>query len=170
MEVNRNANKKNITFLTSFIEYWIIFDFFPFKNSRENRTNTSLDRTLLTFLFFLFSYEIIFFSFFLSKMLAYYSRWHQFKIVVFFLHIVFLGLRYYCAFQKHELWSSKAAFTIGYFSLPSVIIRITSNEPWNTQTHKSQTMTFSIRWSKLLFPNRSAKMIDGKREMAFELQ
>ena len=100
-----------------------------------------------------------FFSFFLSKILAYYSRWLQFKIVVFFVHIVFLGLRYYCAFQKHELWSSKAAFTIGCFSLPSIIIRITSNQPWNTNTrngskspnHKSQTMTFWIRWSKLLF-------------------
>ena len=36
--------------------------------------------------------------------------------------------------------------------------------------HKSQTMTFSIRWSKLLFPKSPAKMIDGKRELAFELQ
>ena len=31
-------------------------------------------------------------------------------------------------------------------------------------------MTFSIRWSKLLFPKSPAKMIDGKRELAFELQ
>ena len=35
-------------------------------------------------------------------------------------------------------------------------------------------MTFWTRWGKLLFPKRSAKMIDGseerKRQLAFELQ
>ena len=66
------------------------------------------------------------------------------------------------------------------FSLPSIIITITSNEPWNTESTKrieirqSQTMTFWTRWSKLLFPKRCAKMIDGsekrKRQLAFELQ
>ena len=39
--------------------------------------------------------------------------------------------------------------------------------------HQSQTMTFWTYWSKLLFPKRSAKMIDNsekrKRQLAFEL-
>ena len=51
-------------------------------------------------------------------------------------------------------------------------LKFKSNEPWNTETqnrskytnHKSQTMTFWTCWSKLLFPNRSAKMIDGRTE------
>ena len=128
---------------------------------------------------FFFSSEIIFCFFFLSKILAYYSRWHKFKIVVYFLHIVFSETPILLRFSKtRELWSSKAAFTNGSFSLLSFIIRMTSNEPWNTNTrkgskftrHKSQTMTFWIRWSKLLFPKSPAKMIDGKRELAFELQ
>ena len=57
-----------------------------------------------------------------------------------------------------------------HFSLPSIITTITSNEPWNTGTHKtdrkftnhqSQAMTFWTCWSKFLFPERSTKMIDG---------
>ena len=69
-----------------------------------------------------------------------------------------------------------------HFSLPSIITTITSNKPWNTETHKtdrkftnhqSQAMTFWTCWSKFLFPERSAKMIDGsekrKRQLAFEL-
>ena len=39
---------------------------------------------------------------------------------------------------------------------------------------KSQTMTFWTRWSKVLFPKRSVKTIDGSekrnRQLAFELQ
>ena len=66
------------------------------------------------------------------------------------------------------------------FSLPSIIITITSNEPLihgNTQNgskstnHKSQIMTFWTRLSKVLFPKRSAKMIDDgekhNRQLAF---
>ena len=34
------------------------------------------------------------------------------------------------------LWSLKAAFTIA-FSLPLIIITITSNKPWNTETYKT---------------------------------
>ena len=53
------------------------------------------------------------------------------------------------------------------FSLLSIIITISSNEPWSTEStkrieiHQSQTMTFWTRWTKLLFPKRCAKMIDG---------
>ena len=40
--------------------------------------------------------------------------------------------------------------------------------------HRSQTMTFWTRLSKVLFPKRFVKMIDGsekpKRQLAFELQ
>ena len=78
-----------------------------------------------------------------------------------------------------KLWSSKAAFTHALFAAVSHI-RITSNEPWNTETqktdeiHQSQTMTFWTSYSKVLFPKRSAKKIDGsekcKRQLAFELQ
>ena len=42
------------------------------------------------------------------------------------------------------------------------------------EIHQSQTMTFWTRFSKVLFPKISAKMIDGsetlKRQLAFELQ
>ena len=135
---------------------------------------------------FFFSSEIIFCFFFLSKILAYYSRWHKFKIMLFFFfapYSFFFETPILLRFSKtRKLWSSKAAFKIGRFSLPSIIIRMTSNEPWNTNTqngskstyHKSQTMTFWIRWSKLLFPKSPAKMIDGsekrKRQLAFERQ
>ena len=52
-----------------------------------------------------------------------------------------------------------------------VIITITSNEPWNTETqngsrstnHRSQTMTVWTSLSKVLFPKRSAKMIVGSK-------
>ena len=66
------------------------------------------------------------------------------------------------------------------FSLLSIIISITSNEPWNTKNgskstnHRSQTMTFWTRLSKVLFPKRFNKMIDGsekcKHQLTFELQ
>ena len=40
--------------------------------------------------------------------------------------------------------------------------------------HRSQTLTFGARLSKVLFPKRSIKMIDGsekrKRQLVFELQ
>ena len=40
--------------------------------------------------------------------------------------------------------------------------------------HRSQTLTFGARLSKVLFPKRSVKMIDGsekrKRQLVFELQ
>ena len=56
------------------------------------------------------------------------------------------------------------------FSLPSIIITITSNEPWNTKTHKTDRnppITNHKPWPfepvkvKFCFLKRSAKMIDG---------
>ena len=38
--------------------------------------------------------------------------------------------------KTRELWSSKAASSQLRFSLPSIIITMTRNEPWNTETHK----------------------------------
>ena len=74
----------------------------------------------------------------------------------------------YCAFQKHANSEVQMPPSQLRFTLPSIIITITRNKPWNTGTHKtdrqSQTMTFWTRWSKLLFPKRSAKMIDGSEE------
>ena len=63
------------------------------------------------------------------------------------------------------------------------MITTTSNEPWNTETHKTDreifqspitTMTSWTRWSKFLFSKRSAKMMDSsekrKRQLTFKLQ
>ena len=78
----------------------------------------------------------------------------------------------------------KSLLTI-VFLLPSIIIMITSNYPWNSETHKvdwntitafrnHKPMSFWTRWSKLLFPKRYGKMIYGSEEgkglLAFELQ
>ena len=91
----------------------------------------------------------------------------------------------YCAFHKHANCKVQKPPSQLRFSLPSIIITITSNEPWNTDTHKtdrnppitnhkSQTLTFWTRQSKFLFPKRFVKMIDGSekrnRQLAFELQ
>ena len=84
--------------------------------------------------------------------------------------------------KTHELWSSKATFTIAFFSAVNhnydhkqrtLKHRNTQNESKSTN-HKSQTMTFWTRWSKFLFPKSSAKMIDGCkkriRQLPFGLQ
>ena len=88
--------------------------------------------------------------------------------------------RSYCAFHKHT--NSKVQKTPSQlrFSLPSIIITITSNEPWNRETHKTdrnpQITNHDLLnpWSKVLFPKRSVKMIDSSekrnRRLAFELQ
>ena len=121
---------KNITFLTSFIGYWIIFEC---KSYKHVFWSYIIDLSFLSF--FIWNH---FFSFFLSKTLAYYSRWHQFKIVVFFSPYSFLGTPILLRFSKtHELWSSKAAFTIGCFSLPSIIIIGSQATNLETQTHKT---------------------------------
>ena len=84
--------------------------------------------------------------------------------------------------KTRELWSSKVAF-INAFSAAvnhnydhkqrTLKQRNTQNRSKSTN-HKSQTMTFWARWSKLLFPKRSAEIIDGsekrKGQLRFELQ
>ena len=42
---------------------------------------------------------------------------------------------YYCAFQKHANSKVQKPLSQLRFSLPSIIITITSNEPWNRETH-----------------------------------
>ena len=42
---------------------------------------------------------------------------------------------YYCAFQKHANSKVQKPLSQLRFSLPSIIITIPSNEPWNTETH-----------------------------------
>ena len=84
--------------------------------------------------------------------------------------------------KTRELWSSKAAFTSTFFAavnhnydhkLRTLKHRKTQNRSKSTN-YQSQTMTFWTRWGKLLFPKRSAKIIDGRekrtRHLAFELQ
>ena len=44
---------------------------------------------------------------------------------------------YYCAFHKHANSKVQKPPSQLRFSLPSIIITITSNEPWNTETHKT---------------------------------
>ena len=44
---------------------------------------------------------------------------------------------HYCAFQKHANSKVQKLPSQLRFSLPSIIITITSNEPWNTETHKT---------------------------------
>ena len=84
--------------------------------------------------------------------------------------------------KTHELWSSKATFTIAFFTAVNHnydhkqrTLKHRNTRNWSKSTnHKSQTMTFWTRWSKLLFPKRSAKMIDGCekriRQLPFGLQ
>ena len=43
----------------------------------------------------------------------------------------------YCAFQKHANSEVQKPPSQVRFSLPSIIITITSNEPWNTEKHKT---------------------------------
>ena len=43
---------------------------------------------------------------------------------------------YYCAFHKHANSEVQKPPSQSHFSLPSIIITIISNEPWNTETHK----------------------------------
>ena len=43
----------------------------------------------------------------------------------------------YCAFHKHANAKIQKPPSQLRFSLPSIIITITSNEPWNTETHKT---------------------------------
>ena len=43
---------------------------------------------------------------------------------------------YYCTFHKHANSKAQKLPSQLCFSMPSIIITITRNEPWNTETHK----------------------------------
>ena len=89
---------------------------------------------------------------------------------------------YVCVFQKHANSEVQTLPSKMRFSLSSIIITIMEKQRTLKQrnaqngsksaNHKSQTITFLKR--KLLFPKRSAKIIDSsekrKRQSAFELQ
>ena len=85
-----------------------------------------------------------------------------------------------CAFHNHANSEVQKPPSQLCLSLPSIIITITSNEPWNRETHKTdrnpQITNHDLLnpWSKLLFPKRSVKMIDSSekrnRRLASELQ
>ena len=86
----------------------------------------------------------------------------------------------YWAFQKHA--NSEAHNYVFCCRQSYNVIMITSSKLWNTETQngskstnlKSQTMTYWTRWSKLLFPKGSAKMMNSseksKCQLALELQ
>ena len=90
------------------------------------------------------------------------------------------ALRFYCAFYKHRNSKVQKPPSQLCLSLPSIIITITSNEPWNRETHKTdrnpQITNHDLLnpWSKVLFPKRSVKMIYSSekrnRRLASELQ
>ena len=84
--------------------------------------------------------------------------------------------------QARELLSSKAASTIAFFVVVDdnydhkqrTLKRRNKQNGWKSANHRSQTMAFWTRLSKVLCPKRSAKMIDSsekrKLQVAFELQ
>ena len=88
--------------------------------------------------------------------------------------------RLYCAFHKQANSKVQTPPSQLSLSLPSIIITITSNQPWNRETHKTdwnpQITNHDLLnpWSKVLFPKRSVKMIDSSkkrnRRLASELQ
>ena len=69
----------------------------------------------------------------------------------------------YCAFHKHANSKVQKPQSQLCFLLPSIIITITSNTPWNTETHKTDWNHDLLNLLKL-FPNRSVKMIDGRKK------
>ena len=54
-----------------------------------------------------------------------------------FYTIVSVGCWVYCSFHKHASSKVQKAPSKLRFLLPSIIITIISNEPWNTDTHKT---------------------------------
>ena len=89
----------------------------------------------------------------------------------------------YCAFQKYWNFEVQSRLQIQlHFSLPSIIISLLSQSTnLETLKHTKQNkidqsqvtnVTFWTRWSKLLFHDRSSKMIDGteKRKHQFAVK
>ena len=94
------------------------------------------------------------------------------KIFTWIYNFQFTGTRLLRFSKTRELWSSKAAFTIKFFAAVNhnsnrkqrtLNHRNTQNGPRSTN-HKSENMTFWTHWSKLLFPKRSAKIIDSSEK------
>ena len=56
-------------------------------------------------------------------------------ILIFLFHWLFYAVQLLRFSVTCELWSSKPNWRLG-FSLPSIIIMATANEPWNTETNK----------------------------------
>ena len=93
------------------------------------------------------------------------NKWYQHKFI-------------YCAFHKHLNSKVRKPPLQLRFSLPLIIITITSNEPWNTENHKTDRNSpivdhkpwpFWTRISKVLFPKRSAKIIGGSEKSKRQL-
>ena len=59
------------------------------------------------------------------------------KIFTWIYNFQFTGTRLLRFSKTRELWSSKAPFTIKFFSVIGIIIPITSNEHWITEIHKT---------------------------------
>ena len=90
----------------------------------------------------------------------------------------------FCAFHKHANSEAQKPPLQLRFSLPSIIIRIKSNEPLNKETNitdRNPPITNHKPWpfkpvevNFCVFPKRSAELIDGsekrKRKLALELQ
>ena len=81
-------------------------------------------------------------------------------------HIHFLGLPFTIAFF--------AAVNHNYDHKQRTLQHRNTPNGSESTNHRSQTMTFWTRLSKVLFPRRSAKMNDSseqhKRQLAFEVQ
>ena len=88
----------------------------------------------------------------------------------------------YCAFHKHANSKIQKPPSQLRFSLPSIISTITTNEPWNTETHKTDRnppitnhdLLNTLKWS---FVSQEVRKDDWRQrktqssvELAFELQ
>ena len=62
------------------------------------------------------------------------------------LSLYFVFFVCYCAFHKHANSKGQKRHSQLRFSLPSIIITITSNEPWNTQTQNGSISTNHKPW------------------------
>ena len=88
-----------------------------------------------------------------------------------------------CTFQKHPNSEVQKLRSQLCFSLPSIIIRITSNKRYNTETHKTdrnppitnhKPWPFELIEVNFCFPRGPPRWYNGskecKSELAFELQ
>ena len=113
-------------------------------------------------------------SFLIISNCTFLTLWQKFLCCMWL--IVILGLL--DSSKTRKLWSSKAAFTIAF---SAAVNHDYDHKQWtlkqkkHTQNrlkstnHKSLTMIFWTHWGKLLFPKRSAKMIDGSKKRKHQL-